>query len=144
MQQFKLSTFLLLCLLAFAQNASAQANLSVQGTVQTLKGTAVDDGDYDILFKLYTVESGGTPVWSETQTLEVTNGVYSVLLGAVNPLNVPFDVPYFLGTTMPDDPEELRPRTPMTSSPYALSVIGQDNKFPSTGNVGIGTATPTA
>ncbi len=142
MQQFKLSAFLLLCLLAFAQNAHAQANLSVQGTVQTLKGTAVDDGDYDILFKLYTVESGGTPVWSETQTLEVTNGVYSVLLGAVNPLNVPFDVPYFLGTTLPGGPE-LIPRSPLTSSPYALSVIGQDNKFPSTGNVGIGTTAPT-
>ncbi len=144
MKKFTQQLFLLGCLLFGVAQLQAQATLSVQGTVQNFNGTAVDNGNYDLTFKLYTVATAGTAIWTETQTLRVTNGVYSVLLGAVNPLNVPFDVPYFLGTTMPDDPEELRPRTPMTSSPYALSLIGQDNVVPSTGNVGIGTNTPAA
>ncbi len=132
-------------LLLVGTQLQAQARLSVQGTIvqNTFSGgaTAIDNGDYDILFKLYTAEVGGTAVWSETQTVQVVNGVYSVLLGAVNPLTAAFDVPYFLGTTLPGGPE-LIPRLLLTSSPYAISLIGQDNRFPSTGNVGIGTNTP--
>ncbi|MFM8450532.1 MAG: hypothetical protein ACKOAY_10555, partial [Haliscomenobacter sp.] len=45
----------------------AQATLSIQGTIQKSFGGAVDDGKYSLTFKLYTEESGGTPVWSETQ-----------------------------------------------------------------------------
>jgi hypothetical protein len=69
-------------------------------------------------------------------------GVYSVVLGAVNPLNVAFDQIYYLGLTLPGGPEHT-PRAKLTSAPYALSLLGQDNKFPSTGNVGIGTTAPT-
>ena len=122
---------------------AAQASLSVQGSLQNFNGTAVDNGVYDITFKLYTTDAGGTAIWSEVQSVNLIGGVYSVLLGEVNPLNVPFDQTYYLGLTIPGGPEHT-PRARLTSSPYAISVIGQDNKFPSTGNVGIGTATPTA
>ncbi|MEO0007178.1 MAG: hypothetical protein RJA20_1374, partial [Bacteroidota bacterium] len=37
---------------------------------------------------------------------------------------------------------ELIPRTRLTSAPYALSLIGQSNTFPSAGAVGVGTVTP--
>lgn len=121
----------------------AQANLSVQGTIQNFDGSAVDNGSYDVIFKLYTTESGGTAVWSETQSVNVVGGVYSVLLGSANPLTAAFDQTYYLGITLPGGPE-LTPRSRLTSSPYALSLIGQDNKFPSTGPVGAGTASPTA
>ena len=133
----KLSTvnfILLICLLAFAQNAQAQATLSVQGVLQKFNGSAVEDGQYDITFRLYTTDAGGTALWSETQTTTVTGGVYSVLLGAVNPLTVPFDQPYYVGLTLPGGPEHT-PRTQLTSAPYALAMLGQDNKFPSTGMV---------
>jgi hypothetical protein len=141
MQYFKFSVLLLFCLLAFAQNAQAQATLSVQGSLQNFNGTAVDNGQYDITFRLYTTDAGGTAIWTEVQSVSLIGGVYSVLLGAVTPLNVPFDQTYYLGLTIPGGPEHT-PRARMTASPYALSVIGEDNKFPSTGNVGIGTTTP--
>lgn len=121
----------------------AQANLSVQGTIQNFDGSAVDNGSYDVTFKLYSTESGGTAVWSETQSVNVVGGVYSVLLGSSNPLTAAFDQTYYLGITLPGGPE-LTPRSRLTSSPYALSLIGQDNKFPSTGPVGAGTASPAA
>ena len=143
MQQFKLIAFLFFCLLAFAKNANAQATLSVQGSLQNFNGTAVDNGVYDITFKLYTTDNGGTAIWSEVQSVSVVSGVYSVHLGEVNPLDVSFDQTYYLGLTIPGGPEHT-PRARMTASPYALSLIGQSNIFPSTGGIGAGTATPTA
>ena len=148
MQQFKLIAFLFFCLLAFAKNANAQATLSVQGSLQNFNGTAVDNGVYDITFKLYTTDNGGTAIWSEVQSVSVVSGVYSVHLGEVNPLDVSFDQTYYLGLTIPGGPEHT-PRARMTASPYALSLLGQDNKFPSTGivkmeSVATGQATTTA
>ncbi len=133
-----------LCLLLVALSADliAQATLSVQGTIQKSFGAAVDDGTYSLTFKLYALETGGSPVWSETQTnVEITGGVYSVVLGSVNPLTAAFNQTYYLGITV-DGGTELTPRAQLTSSPYALSLIGQSNIFPSTGNIGIGTTSP--
>lgn len=138
------SAFLFLCLLALSQTAFAQANLSVQGTIQKSTGATVDDGEYSLKFKLYTTETGGTPVWEETQSdVQITGGVYSVVLGTVEPLTAAFDQTYYLGVTVGTS-AELTPRARLTSSPYALSLVGQSNIFPSSGAVGVGTATPTA
>lgn len=123
-----------------ATQAHAQATLSTQGVLQRTTGMAVEDGDYAITFKLYTTESGGTPVWSETQSdVEVVGGVYGVQLGSVTPLNIPFDQVYYLGLTVSGGAEHF-PRTKLTAAPYALSLLGQDNKFPSTGAVEVGSS----
>ncbi|MEN9414650.1 MAG: hypothetical protein RLZ62_954, partial [Bacteroidota bacterium] len=141
--KFKILT-LLFAFLAVACEVNAQATLSVQGTIQRSFGGAVDDGKYSLTFKLYTQESGGTPVWSETQDdIEVIGGVYSALLGEANPLTAGFNEVYYLGIAV-DGGAELIPRTRLTSAPYALSLIGQSNTFPSAGAVGVGTASPEA
>ncbi len=120
----------------------SQATLSMQGTIRNSTGSAVPDGTYSLTFKLYTVESGGTAVWSETQNdIRVAGGVYSALLGAATPLNAAFNVPYYVGVAV-DGGAELIPRFRLTSAPYALSLIGQSNTFPSSGTVGVGTASP--
>ena len=140
---FKFAFGAVLMLLCCLSILNAQTNLSVQGTIQNFNGSAVDNGLYDVIFKLYTTDAGGAAVWSETQSVQVTGGVYSVLLGSVTPLTASFDQTYYLGITLPGGPE-LTPRSRLTSSPYALSLIGQSNIFPSTGAVGAGTTTPTA
>jgi len=132
---------LLLGLFTTAAALQAQTTLSVQGTVQNFDGSAVENGEYDITFKLYETDAGGTPIWEETQTVNVNGGVYSVLLGDNTPLDAPFNTTYYLGITLPGGPE-LSPRARLTSSPYALSLVGQDNIFPSTGPVGVGTNEP--
>lgn len=140
---YKLS-FLVLWVLLVSTSPTlfAQANLSVQGTIQRSFGAAVDDGNYSLTFRLYETDAGGTPIWEETQdAVEVIGGVYSVVLGATEPLDAPFDKPYFLGVSV-DGGTELTPRATLTSSPYALSLVGQDNTFPSTGPVGVGTNEP--
>jgi len=122
--------------LAFTVQLHAQLDptLSIQGILKKSNGVAVDDGIYSVTFKLYTVAVGGTAVWNETQSaVDVSTGIYSVTLGTVNPLNVPFNQPYYLGVTFGSS--ELSPRVLLTAAPYALSLIGQSNKFPSAGIV---------
>jgi Chaperone of endosialidase len=144
MKKMKFYILVLFAILSMADFALAQATLSVQGTVQKSTGTAVDDGDYSLTFKLYTTETGGTAVWSETQDpVNIIGGVYSVTLGTVTPLTAAFDQTYYLGISVGTG-TELIPRARLTSSPYALSLIGQGNIFPSTGAVGAGTVTPIA
>ncbi len=138
----KFNILIVLFLLALAGNAFGQAAISMQGTIRNSSGAAVSDGTYSLTFKLYTSESGGSPVWTETQdNIKVVGGVYSAILGEVNPLNAAFNVPYYVGMSV-DGGAELIPRFRLTSAPYALSLIGQGNTFPSSGTVGIGTASP--
>jgi hypothetical protein len=136
------SLLLFFALLAMACEVRSQASLSVQGSIQNSSGVALADGKYSIVFRLYESESGGTPVWSETQPeLEVVGGLYSAILGTITPLTASFDKPYFLGLSVNDSPE-LQPRARLSSSAYAVSLVGQSNIFPSTGTVGVGTRTP--
>jgi hypothetical protein len=119
---------------AQAMELQAQATLSIQGILKKSNGVAVDDGNYTITFKLYTVVAGGTAIWSETQNdVEVSSGIYSAVLGSSTVLNVPFNQLYYLGVTIGST--ELTPRILLTSAPYALSLIGVTNKFPSSGKV---------
>jgi len=118
--------------------------LSIQGVLRDNTGASVADGQKNFTFSLYTVVSGGTKTWDETQQINVVNGVYSATLGAVNSLaGLNYNVSYWLGISV-DGAEEMTPRTKLTLSPYAIAggVQGTKNVFPQSGNVGIGTLTP--
>ncbi len=134
---------LLLAFIGFFANVHAQsANLSIQGVLRNSNGTAVENGQYELTFKLYLEESTGTALWEETiPEVDVEGGIYSVVLGSITTLDAAFDQPYFLGVSI-EGGSELIPRARLTSSPYALSLIGDDNIFPNSGNVGVGAASP--
>lgn len=113
---------------------NAQASLSIQGILKKSNGVAVEDGVYNITFRLYTEQVGGAILWTEAQTgIEVTSGIYSTILGNSTALDVPFNEIYYLGVTIGSS--ELTPRIQLTSAPYALSLIGSSNQFPSSGLV---------
>jgi hypothetical protein len=96
--------------------------MSYQGVLTDGSGISVADGDYSLTFALYTDPSGGTALWTEVQpTVSVARGVFSVTLGSLTPLNLPFDQEYWLGVSVGSDPE-LEPRTRLTASPYALAL----------------------
>lgn len=123
----------------FAQTAK----LSVQGVLRNSNGTAVENGHYKIVFRLWDNPTAGTLIWQETiDSVRLEGGIYSVVLGdRQKELDAPFDQPYFLGVAI-DGGTELIPRASLTSSPYALSLIGSDNIFPNSGNVGVGADQP--
>lgn len=126
------------CCFIFALPSHAQTGtrptLSVQGILKKANGVAVDDGTYSMTFRLYTEESGGTAIWSENQSnIDVSSGIYSATLGTIEPLNAAFTQLYYLGVSI--GATEMKPRVLLTSAPYALALIGQSNRFPSSGKV---------
>lgn len=141
-KRFPLAALMFVAALLFSQFLSAQANLSFQGILKKANGLAVDDGDYDLTFTLYDVETGGTVAnekHKETISgVEVAGGIYSVILGAQagSPLAAAFDVPYYLGIRVGGpSATEMLPRIRLTSAPYALALRGSSNVFPGSGTV---------
>jgi len=124
---------------------SAQA-LSIQGVLRNDDGSTVADGQRNFTFSVYTASDASQNVWYETKTLNVVNGVYSHTLGTVTSMSgLDFGQNYWLGISI-DGATELTPRTKLTLTPYAIlaQVDGQDNVFPQSGDVGIGTTNPNA
>jgi len=67
--------------------APAGATVPYSGRLTDDAGLPVADGAYGFAFALYAAESGGEPVWMETQEgVTVQGGAFTVLLGSVSPL----------------------------------------------------------
>lgn len=94
--------------------------LSYQGVLTDSAGTPVPDGFYQLALTLYTQAAGGTARWTEAQQATVQNGVFSVILGKIVPLNLGFDSTYWLGIKIGLG-SELSPRTEFTASAYSLN-----------------------
>lgn len=129
----RLLTVMVFALLSVS--ASAQT-VSIQGVLRDPNGRSVDNGFYEVTFKIYDVESGGTELWSETYpSLETKHGVFQANLGENTSLDgLAFDTEYYVGVTV-ENYAEMTPRIKLTIYPYAKAILGQDNKFPSTGNI---------
>ncbi len=84
-------------------------------------GNLIADGNYQIVFAIYDLPTGGSPVWSESQTVETRQGLFSTLLGSNNPLmpDVLSGPEKYLGIKVASDPE-MTPRRRIVSSAYAM------------------------
>ncbi len=92
---------------------------SYQGKLTDTLGAPVPNGSYPMMFLLYAVPSGGSPFWTETQSVTVKNGLFSVLLGSTTPIDsVPAAGAAYLGMTVSGGPE-LSPRLRIASSAYS-------------------------
>ena len=94
--------------------------MSYQGRLVE-NGTPVT-GSRNMIFRLYNVASGGTPLWEENHTgATVTNGLFNVTFGGITPMDVnDFAQPLWLeivveGTTLP--------RQRLLGAPYAYSLV---------------------
>ncbi len=110
--------------------AAYNAEINYQGKLTNGSNVAVADGDYNMEFKLYDAVSGGSLLWTETRTagdkVTVTNGVFSVMLGEVNPFgSLDFNQTLFLsvnigGTGTPSWDGEMTPRKKIGTVPVAF------------------------
>ncbi len=77
-----------------------------------------------LTFAVYADQQGGTPLWTETQTVTLdAEGRYAVVLGATQPAGLPVELftsgeARWLGVTVAQGPEA--PRVLLVSVPYAL------------------------
>ena len=123
----KLKISLLTCLfcLCLIVSVSAQipSTMNYQGSLKDANGNPVTD-TVEMTFALYDSLTGGIKLWEETQgSVNVVNGIYSVILGTGNSStslsSLAYDVPYYLEISI--NGEALSPRQPLTSVPYAFN-----------------------
>jgi len=112
-------------LFSAAVQAQVPRLIRYQGTVVDANNVPLE-GSYTLTFRVYDVATGGAALWTETQTaVPVSRGVFSILLGQVTPLNLPFDKDAWLSTQVGTD-TEMSPRQRLTSVPYAYRAVVAD------------------
>ena len=141
--KFTYCTILTVVLLIQFSLAQVPQTMSYQGMLTDSEGQMVSDGTYRIAFRIYDQENEGNLLWEESQYVKVINGVFDVVLGEINPLNISFNQSYWLGVTISTG-DELTPRIELTASPYSLNArqVKGTNIIPSNGSVGIGISAP--
>jgi len=108
--------------------------MNYQGILTDDIGQPVQNGEYEITFKVYNQESGGNPVWSETQNVLTNGGIFHVLLGSINAITVFPSENAWLGIQVGVNPE-MTPRKRIASVGYsfkteeAVNAINADNAF---------------
>ncbi len=111
-----LTAILLYNVLTFSQSIPGEINY--QGILKDASGNLVPNGNYEMSFRIYDSETGGTSLWLETKTINISDGVFSTQLGSINPIDIPFESAYWLGVTIGSN-NELTPRIRFTSVPYS-------------------------
>jgi hypothetical protein len=109
--------------------AAIPATLNYQGMLTNASAQPVNNASLSITFSFYTAATGGAALYTETQTVSVSNGLFNVRIGAVTPIGLPFDVPYFLGISVGGD-AEMNPRQPLASNAYAFRAATADALAP--------------
>jgi prefoldin subunit 5 len=102
--------------------AQAPSRVTYEGFVTHENGSVVN-GDTNVTFSLYDVESGGTALYQETQTLYVPFGNLSTEIGIVTPLDLTLfreNTDLYVGVTVEGE-SELSPRLRLKARPYAAS-----------------------
>ena len=105
--------------------------LTYQGSLLGPGGSAVGNGAYDMRFSIYDVVSGGSPLWTETDTgVQVTGGLFSTTLGdgtAFSSLFFPWHYDLWLEVEIDVDrsgtfesDELFSPRQRLTAAPWAM------------------------
>ncbi len=115
-----LTLFVILSVLLPSAAYAVPELISYQGVLNDDSGQPMST-TVNMTFAIYNAETGGTPLWNETQSVQVENGVFDVMLGAVQPLKPSIfsrDVLY-LGIQIGAD-SEMTPRQRITSGAYSF------------------------
>ncbi len=122
--------------------------INFQGILKDGSGNPVSNGLYFATFRIYDAPSGGAVLWVDTQTVVTSSGLFNAFLGRGTsvPDSVFNDTVRYLGVQVFPDPE-MTPRQRLTTSGYSFRSgewgLSGNNIYRLSGNVGIGTASPT-
>lgn len=115
------SITLLIAVLVTAATAQVPRTISYQGLLTGSSGEPISSGEHTLKVMIYDLPTGGSALFSETQSVSVNNGLFNMIIGSTTPIpaSLGFNRPYYLGIVV-DNGAELTPRTPLTASPYTL------------------------
>ena len=115
-------------LLLIASSALAQSvpqKIQNQGRLYNSAGNPVS-GTHTLVFAIYAAPSGGTPLWSSSLSVTVTDGFYGATLDGSGsnafPVGLWSGAEVYLGITVDQD-AEMTPRQAIDSVPYAIDAI---------------------
>lgn len=120
MKKFNLLMVFILATISYVQ-AQIPRLISYQGVLTDQQGAFIPDGTHSLTLKIYDVLAGGSAIYTETQNISISKGLFNINIGSINPIpfTINFDKPYFLGVSV-DFGAEMAPRTILTAVPYSL------------------------
>ena len=107
--------------------AAVPTTATLEGALMSTGGGPAADGQYQVTFAIYSQQSGGNAIWTESATLSAKGGQFSWQLGTKTPLSATgLDLATaWLGLQIGSDPE--LPRQPAGSSLYAQRAAIAEN-----------------
>ena len=94
--------------------------INYQGWLGTADDTTGVTGTFTMVFKIYDAETDGNNLWSETHEVQVSHGVFNVILGSVNPIPAEIFTGDALWLEVQVGDEVLAPRKKLVSVGYAI------------------------
>jgi hypothetical protein len=117
--------FSLLLALALGTAEAVPLTFTQQGRLLDTAGAGLD-GAHELHFAIYDAAASGSEVWSETQSVLVSQGHYAARLGAVTPLDAGAIAGERWLAISVDDGPELSPRLPLDSVPFAFHALNAE------------------
>jgi hypothetical protein len=109
----------LVCLVVAQAPGGIPGKINYQGFLADVITEDPLPGTYTMTFRIFSVAAGGSDLWNETQEVTVDSlGVFTVLLGTENPIDIAFTGERWLEITI--GAETLSPRRELVSVPFAF------------------------
>lgn len=108
------------CLFASSASAQVPSLLPVQGYLADDAGVPLSS-EVNMVFAIYDVDAGGTPLFTESHTVLVEGGFFSLVLGDVSALDMTIfqaSGDAYVGVSL-EGATEMAPRMQLMSVPYA-------------------------
>ena len=130
----------MISVLAFGQSAQAPAQPNVapgvprlvkfSGVLKDASGNLLTN-TVGITFAIYSEQTGGVPLWQETQNIQFSQGRYTAFIGESTSSGIPAELfvsgqPRWLGVKALLPGETEQPRVLLASVPYALKAVDAD------------------
>jgi len=97
------------------------SQMSHQGRLLDNTGAPVADGSYNFRYRIFHAATGGTPVYTETNTVAVSDGLFDTILGTTDVITPDiFARPSWIEIAV--NGETLTPRQKLLGAPYAFSL----------------------
>ncbi|MBI3260650.1 MAG: hypothetical protein HYZ54_14420 [Ignavibacteriae bacterium] len=114
------STLAAMLLIISSAQAQFPKKIHYQGMLQDASGPM--NRSLGATFKIFDSPTGGIPLAQESKQIEVSNGLFSTVLGESSPVDLLFDKQYWLEISL-DDAAPLSPRTPLLATGYAFRAL---------------------
>lgn len=126
MRVYSLVVIALLTVFAASTDANAEVprRLNFQAILLDSVESVVPDGNYELIFRIFDAEVGGTELWTETQVLPTQNGLFNTFLGLSFPVpDSVFSGPdRWLEIQLAENSEPYEPRGKIGSVAYSYRV----------------------